>query len=176
MVVVFIFGVCPLLGVSSCFGVWRWAGCWGGPFKRRREPIHGGLSAASMLRTLLKGPPQHPSRLPRPVRGVCRESGAGRSCHIQLQSIVITCSKPQSLEPTKPLCGTPSTDCAQQGCCAQAPMDGFMASPGRVAPTRRRHLTRRLGLKHNSRTQAASDSEEEPEAPRAAASAATFAA
>src|SRR5690606_27074293 len=75
--------------------------------------------------------------------------------------------------------GPPFRECAQQGCCAQAPMDGFTASPGRVAPTRSRHHNRqaRAGNQANKsvRSQAASDSVLFP-AFRAEASAATFAA
>jgi|TARA_Y100000589_G_scaffold218532_2_gene206175 hypothetical protein len=46
----------------------RWAGWWGAGFKRRREPIHGGLIAASLLLTLLKPAPHQPTRLPLPAK------------------------------------------------------------------------------------------------------------
>ncbi|KXO08791.1 hypothetical protein J122_2644 [Marinobacter excellens LAMA 842] len=125
------------MGVSSCFGVWRWAGCWGGPFKRRREPIHGGLSAASLLRTLLKGPPQHPPRLPRPVRGVCRESGVATLFHIEFQAIVISflCRNHRS-QPSR-CAGTPPQTVRSRDAALKPPWMGSRRVCGGVPAQRR---------------------------------------
>ncbi len=51
-------------GMGSVGLVWRyWFGagarCTVGPAERRRKPVHGGLSAASMLLILSSGPTAH---------------------------------------------------------------------------------------------------------------------
>src|SRR6056297_2260273 len=109
----------------------RWAGWRGAGFKRRREPIPGGLIAASMLLTLLKPAPHQPTQLPLPARNQYRQFN-GFTLRDRIHSAG-QATKPPFFVSNRPLpCpkaggGRPATDCEQHGCCDQAPMDGFTA-------------------------------------------------
>src|SRR5690606_13517251 len=82
----------------------------------RREPIPGGLSAASLLRTV---PGRHTRQRPLALEGYSSSNRGSLRVRIMFGGAGW---------------GSSLRDCLQQGCCSQAYRDVFTACPGESCP------------------------------------------
>ena len=104
----------------------------GRPLRGRRRPIHGGLTAASLLRTSPEGPTPPPglSTVANRIRRThtCRANPSAKESEIHPANLKRRHGRRgANCERWGP--GMLSRGCAQHGCCGQAPMDGFTATP-----------------------------------------------